>query len=223
MPELYTYTAQKAADDVRILMSDQAGIRFRDAVIIGWINDVQRDIGLQTEFLQRSVSTTLAAGQASYDLQILLASKRMVTFGSIMAYGQKVELIGNADYLRRIEQNDTPQRSTGQPQYASEFDDQLTLWPVPNASAANALVIYGTALPQDIAAVDDPLTIPDRLYNALLRGVMARALEFDERAEEAAQSIAQRDAEIVRERGRANRNPDDQNLTIDWSYENDYS
>lgn len=221
MPELYNYTVQRLCDDIRRQMSDSAGIRFRDDMIISWINDTQREIGQQTNFLQKSAKLQLLAGQATYNIGTLLASHRFINFGSIMAYGRKLEQIKNREYLERIAQNDTPTASTGQPEYVSEFDDVLNLWPVPNLSVAGALVIYGTAVPDDISSVDDRLTVPDRFYDPLFQGVLARAMQFDERPEESQAAVAQRDASIMREQGRKNRNPDDQNPTIDWSYEND--
>lgn len=222
MPELYSYTVERAIADVRQKFGDLAGVRFTDAVAITWINDAQRALGLSIGFKEVVITTNLLAGVANYDLATLLAARRVLTYSSVMVNGRKLQMMPHAQFLAQIQQWDTPVSTDANPVIGSEFDDKLNLWPTPTVSVPSGITIYGTGLPADVTAADDKLTVPDRLYSPLVDLVHSYALEFDEQLEASQAKVTQSETAVAREMGRSSRSPEDRYQTIDWSHEDEW-
>lgn len=182
--QVSTLTCQTIADDVRAKFGDEAGVQLDDESIVRWLNSGARRLAAGAPWIQRTVTTPLLEGIATYDLSEI--QRDLVTINTLVIDGRSVPLVGWQDFLNRtagVNDSTDPTLPTGP--FAAMYGDSLNIRPVPSKSVAQGVVLYFTSLPAPIAQLGDLLPVPDRMANALNDYVLQQALEFDERFEEA--------------------------------------
>jgi hypothetical protein len=203
--ELYTYNGTKLADEVKRQFGDVGTVQITDTHILAWINNGQRSIASTNNFLELAFTTNILAGQGVYDLTALIAGARIKSYSSVTAYGRRLKFVPWSEWITM----DLTSFDDDKPWVYTEYGSIITVAPAPNESVPNALTVYYEGWPADLAAIGDPLTIPDRFYNALVSYVFARALELDENFEAAQQQLEQHAAALSAEAGREASNPTD--------------
>ena len=203
--ELYTYTGTKLSNEVKRQFGDVGNVQISDVHILAWINNGQRAIAATNDFIEKIFTTNLLAGQAAYDLNTLMPTRRVKSFSSVVADGRRLQYVPWQEWLTF----DLTSFDDDKPWIFTEYGGTITLAPGPNASLPSALTVYLEAWPADLAAIGDPLTIPDRLYNALSDYVLAQALQLDDNFEAADAKLAQHASALAVEAGRAQANPTD--------------
>lgn len=204
--ELYTYTGTKLALEVKRQFGDTGNVQITDDHILQWINNGQRSIAATNDFIEKSFTTNLLAGQAAYDLNTLAAGERVKSYSAVLAAGVKLRHLTYQAFLELDSSELDPAQGT---QAFTEFGGVLTLLPAPLTTVVNGLVVNYSGWPADLAAIGDQLTVPDRFYNALHSYVFARALELDENFEAAAAQLDQHAAALAVETGREALDPTD--------------
>lgn len=180
MLETYSYTAGMVAQDVRDKFGDTGNVQITDPMLIRWINNGQREIASSTPFLEKVGQTALVAGQSVYDLTALFAAGRMQQLSTVMLNGNYAKIIQWADFQNELAQMSAQTQTSDSVTTVAIYADKLNVWPIPTTTVANGITLYYTALPADVAALTDTLTVPDRFFNALDDYVLAQALELDE-------------------------------------------
>jgi len=210
--EIYTYPAQRVADEVKARFDDLGAVQINDDMLLRWINDGIRAVVAQNPFLKQTAVTPLIAGQGAYQLSTAFPTSRIMQYDTITVENTVMRMVPWPEFQRRIAGED--REKTGRPFMASEYGGTITLWPTPTETVANGLTIYFTAYPEDVASLTDLLPIPDRFYNTLRDYVFAQALELDENFEAASLKMRQHQEGLTLEFGREDRSPTDFYPTI---------
>lgn len=173
--ETYSYTGDRIATEVENKFGDSGNVQITRAMILVWINNGIRAIASENPFLQGVATANLIQGVSAYEL----TGQRVANFHTFMVGGKPITLIPFSEFQALIAKADLSE-STGTPTTGTIWGGTLTLWPVPDTTTAAGLVCYFYENPADLATITDPLTLPDRFYNALNDYVLAQALELDE-------------------------------------------
>lgn len=174
-----TKTVQDVIDNVTRVFGDEAGVQLSNNDIIRWINEAQREINRQNAVLQQTATTTLNAGQADYSLASI--TPPIYEINSLLINGRRVGNISVSQAEESISLADPESYETGAPQFWYEWANTITFWPVPNT--AGTIKIRYTAIPTDIAADNDTLTMPDEYFMDIINYVLKMAYEMDENPE----------------------------------------
>ena len=174
-----TKTVQDVIDNVTRVFGDEAGVQLSNNDIIRWINEAQREINRQNAVLQQTATTTLNAGQADYSLASI--SPPIYEINSLLINGRRIGNISVSQAEESISLADPESEETGAPQFWYEWANTITFWPVP--STAGTIKIRYTAIPTDVAADNDTLTIPDEYFMDIINYVLKMAYEMDENPE----------------------------------------
>lgn len=207
MLETYSYTGEQLAAQVEQKFGDSGNVQITRVMQLGWINNGQRAIVQQNEFLEKVATTNLLAGQAIYDMATLFASERMQVIIQITVNGKSIDIIPFPEYQALIANSGAA--PSAPPTVGTLFADKLTLWPTPDETLAGAIIIYFRAFPADLTAITDKLTVPDRFYNALVDYVFAQALELDENFQASQVKLGHFQASVQREYEREHATPGD--------------
>lgn len=204
--ELYTYTGSRVAVDVKDKFGDTGSVQITDAMILRWINNGIRAIVAQTPFLRLTAQANVLAGQSVYSLAAPFGNPRIAQFDSIAYNGAPLKSVPFPEWQRLITGGTSPE-AEGVPEFYTYYGDSVTIWPAPVDTVANGLTLYYAAYPADLADIADPLTVPDRFYNALLDYVHAQALELNENFEGAQLKLGQHEVHLQRQFEMENRSP----------------
>lgn len=200
--ELYSYTGQQLADQVTQKFGDIGMVQVSTAMLLTWVNNGQREIASSTPFVEDSAATAIVAGQAPYDLATLFASKRIQSINSITVNGVPIEIVPFSRYQKFVP-NGPPGSANapvnGVPTMGTIWGSVLSLYPIPTATIANNIVVYFHSFPADIAMLGNPLTVPDRFFNALVEYVYAQALMMDENFAAAEQMLTHHGSSLARQ------------------------
>lgn len=174
-----TKTVQDVFDYVKRVFGDEAGVQLSSADIIRWINEAQREINRQNAVLQQVATTALNAGQAEYTLSGVTPA--IYQINSLLINGRRIGNISVSQAEESISLSDPESEETGAPQFWYEWANTITFWPVP--STAGTIKIRYTAVPADISAAGDTLTMPDEYFMDVVNFVLKMAYEMDENPE----------------------------------------
>jgi hypothetical protein len=196
-----TKTVQNVIDYVVRIFGDESGVQLSTTDIIRWINEAQQEINRQNAVLQQVATTTLNADQADYDLSGI--SPPIYEINSLLINGRRIGNISVSQAEESISLADPESEETGAPQFWYEWAHQISFWPVP--STAGTIKIRYTAIPDNIAAGNDVLSLADEYFMDIINYVLKMAYEMDENPE-MMQMKAGEFSQSLAERGEQNRN-----------------
>jgi hypothetical protein len=202
--ETYTKTGQQVATDVQEKFGDTGQVQITDAMILRWINDGQREIASNDLPLNGTAVSNLLAGVSTYDLTTITAKVRNIL--QVQVNGQFIELLQFPEFSQFVRSN-TDQSSTSS--IGTIWNGALRLWPVPSASIVGGLVIDYSAYPDEISALSQPITVPDRFFRALCDWVLSQALELDENYDAAQVKLGHYENRVTKQLGRTHESPSD--------------
>lgn len=211
MPELYTYSADRVAEDVKDMFGDSGGVQLTDDMLLRWINDGQRYLARESDFLEDVASAPLLAGQALYDLSELIVGSRVKMIQSFVAGGSRLKQIGFSEYLQQL---GTGVAELGTPTAAMVRGNSVTLWPTPDTTLADGLVVYFSQWPLDLDDLDDPLAVPDRFFDVLRDYVLAQAMKMNDDLSSSGQVMQSVTAGITNQYEREHASADDIYLVV---------
>ena len=200
--EIYSYTGQQLADEVTQKFGDIGMVQISTAMLLKWINNGQRKMASDTPFIEASASTSIIAGQAPYDISALFASARIQSINSITVNGVPIEIVPFSRYQKFVPNGPVGSANapvSGVPTMGAIWGSVLTVYPIPNTTVANNIVIYFHAFPADLTVLSSQLTVPDRYFNALVEYVYAHALLMDENFAAAEQMLTHHEASLARQ------------------------
>lgn len=170
-----TYTFADLRQNVKRLFGDESGVQLDDTDIVRWANEGQQAIVARNRILRSKSSSTTTAGTDTYTFP----DSDIYEVSSIEIEGQLVPHISIEDAELRIMRVDPNKEQSGRPEYWYLWDDEFTLWPVPDASYD--LTLRYVRLPNKLTgSASESLDVPDKYYSALVDYVMAKCYEMDE-------------------------------------------
>lgn len=170
---------------VRRLFGDADAVQIADTDVINWCNDAQDEIFDQLDDYAwtEAVMNTVASYDNSYSLPTnyyKILSVAVKTQASSTSYYQlkKLSLEEANLYAPGYRGSDWPQ---GTPQYWTDGPlNTIRLFPAPDTAITNGLRITYMSGPAALSSVNDVLSVPAYLRNAVVDYVMARCYEQDE-------------------------------------------
>lgn len=157
---------------VKRQFGDESGVQITDADIIGWVNMGQTQMVSDNHFLQKIVTTTVySIGQAEYPLPSDIINIDGIRYGNNQLQAMDIEV---AMGMLGDEAN-----AKGSPAYWWIYGNSFFLYPTPASNSA-AITVFYRCYPAEVTSLADPLSVPDRYYDALCSFVMSKAHELDE-------------------------------------------
>lgn len=178
MSGLY-YTSKTVSDvkkDVERTFGDEADIQISESDIIRWINSAQREILINNRIIKSTGTTDITGGVSEYTLSGL----DIISIQSIHYKGRKLVYRSFNEAEEHIQKCDPLKTASGDPSLWFEWGGVVNLYPVPNESISNGLVIYYVKEPHKVSSTSDQLSVPDSYYENVLQFVMSKAYELDE-------------------------------------------
>ena len=170
-----TKTVQNVIDHVKRQFGDESGVQVTDADIIRWINTGQVEILNKNPILKARAATSTVSGQYEYTLPT-----DILRIQSIMYNGSPIRYMSFQEAQEYVVNNDPLRTKSGSPTVWFEWAGALNLFPTPDVSSDDALVIYYVKVPTAVTTGTDLLSVPDTYYNAMLHYVMEQAYEQDD-------------------------------------------
>ena len=171
-----TKTGTDTARFVRRAFGDESSVQITDADLINWLNDGIRTIAQKLKINRRRGFADIVQDNPTYafnDLEIIEIESLMVD--KVLVTSLEYQEAENELFI-----NDPYREDKGRPQFWYTYADNVELWPTPDFSSTQGLMILYIASPGQVAALTDTLTIPDKHLTALNHYVLAQAYQLDE-------------------------------------------
>jgi len=175
--ELTTKTGSDVAAEVKRLFGDEDGVQIVDTDLVKWINGAQRKIVSLNPILQRSLVRDSIAGQSSYEFP----TDRVQYVQSISYKGIPLQAYTYQEAQAQILADGPPEVGNGgTPIIWWSWAQAIYLWPIPDTAEVGGLTMDYVAIPEDLVAISDMLSVPDRYFDAIVEQVMMKAHILDE-------------------------------------------
>lgn len=203
--ETKTRTVSDVKTTVERQYGDESGVQLSLPDIIRWINDGQREISeTNTSINEKKAVANVVAGQDLYALRSDPSFTGIALINSVRYNNMPMRGITFQEAEKYIVTDSVSQ--AGIPAMWYEDNNDLRIFPKPEASLTGGLTVYFTTTPVPVTAVGSMLDIPDRYFNALIQYVMAQAYEMDENFQGAQYKSAQFDKSLGQKQNRTNIN-----------------
>ena len=170
-------TVQDFITRVSRQFGDEAQAQVTTDDITNWINDAVREIVAQNNLLQKQASANTVVGQSQYSLPDDVLRFRRVAYNGISLRPITIE---EADELIPDHSETTAQGlPTGTSTHYWIFAGQINLYPTPDQSVTNGLILYYTKLPTPVVATTDIPETPAEYDNRILEFCLGQAFELD--------------------------------------------
>lgn len=200
----FTMTGRSLATDVQDKFGDADQVQITDAMLLRWINGAQREVSSNGYSLEATSVTNLIASQSIYDLTNI--SSRIRNIVQVRVNGAYAEMLPYPKFAQFVRTNTATNSQSG---IGSLYAGVLHLWPAPAASVVGGLVIDYTGYPPDLVSLDDPLTVPDRFFQAMCDWVLAQAEELNENFDAAQTKLGHYENRITKQLARTHESPSD--------------
>ena len=169
-------TAWDVKKDVTRTFGDEADIQISESDIFRWINTAQREILINNRVIKSIGRTDATAGVSEYDL----SSLEIISIQSIRFKNRKLVYRSFNEAEEHILKHEHLDAHNGDPTLWFEWAGIVNIWPVPQETIEDGLVVYYVKEPQRISSTSDRLSLPDSYYETILQFVMSKAYELDE-------------------------------------------
>lgn len=201
---------------VKRQFGDEAGVQITDADIIRYINDGQRKIVSQNESLLQKITTTASVnGQDEYAMPVDSLILRSVSYKSPtdLSY-YKLKGLTLSEFDEYVNGWDGDAFGSSTPLVFMLYGSNITLFPKPDHDFADAIKIYYTRVPTDVANPNDVPDLPVLYHEVLVQYCMSQAYIMDEDIEAAAAMGNQIQGDMTLLRGRSEWNTQESYPTI---------
>ncbi len=168
-----TKTAGDIATYVKRQFGDESGVQITDADIFRWINAAQLEIVSRVAPIKAKATNDIVAGQSDYSL----ATLNIHQIESIHYNKLRLTNMPFAEAERLII---SPEQTSDTPSIWYEWAGVVTLWPTPSSSIVGGLTIYYTGTAVTVTVSTDPLSLPDKYFEAIVAWILSKAFELDE-------------------------------------------
>lgn len=176
MSELTTRTGQDVAVEVKRLFGDEDAVQIADADIVRWINAAQQQIVSVNPILQKTLLRDVIAGQKDYTFP----ADRVQYIQSISYNGVPLEAYTYAEAQAHILSYEDAATIPGTPVLWYQWAQIITLFPVPEAAIEDGLRMDYVAIPENLSVINDPLSVPDRYFEAVVAYVLQKAHQVED-------------------------------------------
>lgn len=168
-------TVGDVMDYVKRQFGDESGVQITDADILRWINLGQVEILNKNPILMARATTSIQIDTREYGLPEDVHSIQTVTVS-----GRPIQFLNYNEAKQHIEQYDPKLEARGEVEFWYVWASTINVYPTPDATLQNALVVDYYKMPPKVLQRTDVLSVPDRYYSTLLHYVLAQAYEMDE-------------------------------------------
>lgn len=178
---------------VKRQFGDESGVQLEDTDLLGWTQDAQQRINLESKVLKAKSSIASVANQGTY----AFTSLPIQQIESLHFNGRRVPNMAFAQAEETVSQSDPNNTITAsEPVLWYEWGGSFTLWPAPNA--VGSIDVYYTASPTALVDSSSVLSIPDDFFNDVVNYVLQQAYEMDEDWQASQTKQAQFDESMVK-------------------------
>jgi len=161
---------------VKRQFGDESSVQITDDDITRWANDALIEITNRNELLQVRATADLVTGQMEYELPPDFSRLR-----SIRLQGGELLGIAMQEADRMFFGYDDPtQRTIGPPQYYWSWGNHFALYPVPDSSKVQGIIMYYSRFPHVLTIPDDTPEIGVEYHPMIVQYCLAQAYELDE-------------------------------------------
>ncbi len=158
---------------VKRQFGDESGAQLKDADIIDWINEAQREIYTKNNLGMKKGTVATIIGTSEYAFP-----NDLMRLFNVKYDGNTLQEISQQDVDEFIANYDTLTLGNGTPTHYWTYADKITLYPVPD-SVKNLTIRYNRT-PSDIVADDSiPLDLDLKYHNRVLDYCHAQAAHLD--------------------------------------------
>ena len=200
-----TKTAQDVANEVKRQFGDESGVQVKDADILRWINNGQKEIVVKNKVLKGKATLPAVPGQADYSLPAI----NIAVIESIHWEGIPIPGIPYIEVETYIHNNVALNLNAAKPLVWYEWAGVVTFWPTPQQ--VDTISVLYTKVPDPVGLLTDTLLLPDKYFNSLVKFVLAQAYEMDEDWEASNYKTQQMEADL-------NTMADEERTTSNMSY-----
>jgi len=174
-----TKTGTDVGNYVKRVFGDESGVQLTDTDIVRWINDAQNEIAENNMVVPAKATVSVTSGTATYSLSSV--TPKIDRIASLLLDGRRVGNIPISQAEESISLADPGAVEVGAPQFWYEWAGEVTFWPKPNQDYTMTVRYF--AVPTDISALGDTLTVPDDCFTDVCNYVLMKAYEMDENPE----------------------------------------
>ena len=157
---------------VQSIFGDTSGAQITTTEITAWLNEGQRKLARDTQYIGQHAETDVISGQRAYDLP------------ADVIIIERVELDGVRLEKYTLEQldamNSYQSTSEGTPTLYYMYGNQMYLYPTPTESGDGNLDIWYKRMPAELTSDDQVSELEPNVHDTLVRFALARAKEKDE-------------------------------------------
>lgn len=188
---------QQVVTNVKRVFGDEAGIQITDDDIISWINSAQEDISNDNPgMLETTGVASIISGQPDYDMPADMVAFRSLQYNGV--HLNKLSFNEFNEYLDGFRKTNPPLFGNGIPDCFMMWNNRVTLFPTPNVSITNGLVIYYIRHPSQVVTFGDPLTVPVQYHKAIIDYCLRQAYELDEDTQKATIKKTEYDERVLK-------------------------
>jgi hypothetical protein len=191
-----TKTGGDIATYVKRQFGDESGVQITDQDIFRWINAAQLQIVAKIAPIKAKATTNIVSGQRIYPF-----------VGLAIHQIESIHYDGNFLPPKSFQQAERDiieypdQPDSGAPAFWYEWAGEIYLFPTPNQAITDGLEIFFTKMPSPVISSTDPLTIPDKYFEAIAAWVLSKAYELDEEFDQANNQRQFFDSQVMEQNG----------------------
>lgn len=176
MSELTTKGGNDVAVEVKRMFGDEDGVQIGDADIVRWINAAQTSIVAVNPVLQRTILRDVISGQQDY----VFPADRIQYIQSLSYKGRPLDSYSYPEAQEYIKSADPESVTKGEPLIWYQWAQTLTLFPIPDTDVTDGLRMDYVAIPENLTAISDPLSLPDRYFESIVAYVLQKAHQMED-------------------------------------------
>lgn len=155
---------------------DESGAQLLPEDISRWINDGSKEIARTNHLLETKKIADVLAAQSEYDLPDDLLELWSVRWNN---YKLKSLSMEQADeYITNSEDSQNYQQ--GNPSVFWQWQNKITLYPIPQGALVKGLTIFYSKIPAEVAIPGDIPELPTKYHARIVEYCLKQAYELDE-------------------------------------------
>lgn len=171
-----TIRVEEISKYVKRTFGDEADVQISDEDIIRWVNAGQRELSTRNNILRGIATADLVHQQTEYDLSGIPILK----IQTLHISGKPIENRSFQHAEEYLLSADPERLQEGIPQIWFKWGNTINFWPKPDKDIPGGIKIFYIAMPSEVQAITDVLSIPDEYYNRIVEYVLSQAYELDE-------------------------------------------